>query len=172
VSLALSPDQLRRLLELLERPVAVPCPLAAGPLTAPPSPADEWQEALRRARQEADQARAVAIEMHRRLVNVTVEAERERYRLDGVPTELLDLADPLLRAEAGDAVDAGAVARRMLDFVRDRYGADTDQPPPDVECRPARFGPAAPAGPTVNRPPGPGGATAATSGRPSVAGIP
>jgi len=140
VNLALDPDQLARLLELLERPVAVPGPLAAaGTLPAPPAPADEWQEALRRARQEAEEARAVAIEMHRRLVNATVEQERERYRLDGVPPELLDLAEPLLRAGAGDQVDAGAVARRMLDFVRDRYGVDAGQPPADVDRLLARW---------------------------------
>ncbi|MHB1585348.1 MAG: hypothetical protein ACYC0E_16545, partial [Acidimicrobiales bacterium] len=110
-----------------------------GPLPAPPAPTDEWQEALRQARQEAEEARAVAIEMHRRLVNVTVEQERERYRLAGVPPELLDVAQPLLRAGAGDRVDGGAVARAMLDFVRDRYGGDADHPPPDVDRLLARW---------------------------------
>ncbi len=94
---------------------------------------------MRRARQEAQEARAVAVEMHRRLVNSTVEQERERYRLDGVPPELLDLAEPLLRAEAGDRLDAGTLVRHMLDFVRDRYGVTAGHRGPDIDLLVARW---------------------------------
>lgn len=154
VSLELTQAQLDRLLALLERPVAVPGPLtptppappmppapsvAAAPPAPPGTPVDEWQAALRQARREAEEARAVAVEMHRRLLNATVDQERERYRQEGVPPELLDLAEPLLRAETGDHLDIGAIARRMLDFVRDHCAGGSAARPPDVQRLVARW---------------------------------
>jgi hypothetical protein len=95
---------------------------AERPLMLP----DDARRAIERSEAEADQAKRIAVELRHQLYATNLAHEKAGYVNAGVPTELVEIASPLLygedhivRLSPAVSIDAGATVRKMLESVRD-----------------------------------------------------